>query len=115
MIAYTNSQRIMQGIHTNNAKDHQQRPPSQPPHEHPNYKKKEMERKNRIRTKTAGCTTSKPKLNEILTDEAKTTMKKTPPPAAPPPPHSRRTGTNVYETRSRTQVNTRRAMQKKHN
>ena len=45
MTAYTNSQRIMQGIHTNNAKDHQQRPPSQPPHEHPNYKKKEMERK----------------------------------------------------------------------
>jgi hypothetical protein len=77
--------------------------------------KKEMERENRIRTKTDGCTTFKQKLNEKLTDEAKSTTKKTPPPATPPHPHTRRTETNVYETRSWIQVNTRRAMQKIYN
>ena len=46
MTAYTNSQRIMQGIHTDNAKDHQQEPPSQPPHEHPNSRTVRLEERN---------------------------------------------------------------------
>ena len=36
----------MQGIHTDNAKDHQQEPPSQPPHEHPNSRTVRLEERN---------------------------------------------------------------------
>ena len=54
-----------------------------------------MGRKNKIKTKIAAYTTSKQKLNEVLTDEDKSTTKNTPPPATPPPLHTRRIETNV--------------------